>query len=94
MRGEVQAERRTMGLAVPEDGEGDRVRDAWRDVDPHSDSRLAALARHVCADESLWGTDLSALNGFAELVSDHLARIVRQGIRSALDAHLTEPATT
>jgi tagaturonate reductase len=94
MRGEVQAERRTMGLAVPEDGEGERVLDAWRDVDPHSDSRLAALARHVCADESLWGADLSALNGFAELVSDHLVRIVRQGIRSALDAHLTEPATT
>jgi len=94
MRGEVQAERRTMGLAVPEDGEGERVLDAWRDVDPHSDSRLAALARHVCADESLWGADLTALNGFAELVSDHLVRIVRQGIRSALDAHLTEPATT
>jgi hypothetical protein len=42
----------------------------------------------------LWGVDLTLLNGFADLVTDHLVRITRHGIHSALDAHLTEPATT
>jgi tagaturonate reductase len=93
MRGDVQAERRTMGLAVPDDREGDRVRDAWLDVHPHSDSSLVALSRRVCADTILWGADLTSLNGFADLVADHLIRIVRQGIHSALDTHLTVPAT-
>jgi tagaturonate reductase len=94
MRGEVQAERRTMGLVVPEDGEGDRLRDAWLHADLRSDASLAALAQRVCADEILWGVDLSTLNGFADLVADHLVRIVRRGIQSALDAHFSEPATT
>lgn len=94
MRGDLQAERRTMGLVVPDDGEGDRVRDAWLDADPHSDASLAELARRVCADETLWGVDLASLNGFADIVADHLVRIMRQGIQQALDAHLTEPATT
>jgi tagaturonate reductase len=94
MRGDVQAERRTMGLPVPEDGEGDRLREAWLDADSHSDSSLAGLARRVCADRSLWDADLTALNGFADAVADHLVRIVRHGIQSALDAYLTEPATT
>jgi len=94
MRGDVQAERRTAGLAVPEDGEGARVRDAWLDVDSRSDASLAELARRVCADEILWEVDLTSMNGFADLVADHVIRIVRQGIRPALDAHLTELATT
>jgi tagaturonate reductase len=94
MRGDTQAERRTNGLAVPEDGEGDRVREAWLDVDSRSDESLAALAGRVCADQTLWGLDLRSLNGFTDLVADHLVRIVRNGIQSALDVHLTEPATT
>ena len=94
MRGDLQAERRTMGLIVPEDGEGDRVRDAWLGVDRRDDASLAGLARLVCGDEKLWGADMASLTGFADLVADHLVRIVRQGIHSALDAHLTEHART
>jgi tagaturonate reductase len=94
MRGEIQAERRTAGLAVPEDDDGERMRDAWLDVDPHSDASLGEFARRVCADVSLWGVDLATLNGFADVVAEHLVRIIRHGIHSALDAHLTEPATT
>lgn len=94
MRGDIQAERRTMGLAVPEDGEGARVRDAWLDVDPRSDASLAELARRVCGDDALWGVDLSSLTGFADIVAEHLVRIIRQGIQPALDAHLTEHART
>jgi hypothetical protein len=70
------------------------VREAWLDVDSRSDESLAALAGRVCADQTLWGLDLRSLNGFTDLVADHLVRIVRNGIQSALDVHLTEPATT
>jgi len=94
MRGEIQMERRAAGLAVPDDIEGERVRAAWLAVDPRSDAAVADLARVICADATLWGTDLTAVPGFADLVADHLVRIVRQGVRLALDAHLTEPATT
>jgi len=94
MRGEVQAERRAAGVAVPEDSDGERIRDAWLEVDPHSDTSLSEFARRVSADVSLWGVDLATLNGFADVVAEHLVRIVRHGIHSALDAHLTEPATT
>lgn len=94
MRGELQMERRAAGLAVPEDVEGERVRAAWLGVDPRSDTTVGELARSVCADATLWGLDLTTVPGFADLVAEHLVRIVRQGVRPALDAHLTEPATT
>jgi len=94
MRGEIHAERRTAGLSVPEDGDGETVRGAWLDVDPHADANIVAFVHRVCSDEKLWAVDLTSLNGFAELVADHLVRIVQQGIQPALDAHLTELATT
>ena len=90
MRGELQAERRAAGLRVPEDPEGDRVRAAWLRADLRSDQSLIDLARALCADTALWSADLLALDGFADLVGEHLARIVRQGVRAALDTHLTE----
>lgn len=93
MRGEVRAERREAGLSVPDDAEGDRVRDAWRGVDASSDAALAGLVERVCADAGLWKTDLSAIDGFAALVAEHLARILRYGIVAALDVHLTEPVS-
>jgi tagaturonate reductase len=94
MRGEVHAERRTAGLAVPEDNDGQAIRDAWLDADPHSDASITEVAHRVCGNQNVWGADLSSLNGFADVVADHLVRIVRQGIQPALDVHLTEPATT
>lgn len=90
MRGELQAERRAAGLNVPEDPDGDRVRAAWLRTDLRSDLSVVELARVVCADTALWHTDLTALDGFADVVGEHLLRIVRQGVRAALDAHLTE----
>jgi len=94
MRGEIQTERRAAGKTVPEDAEGDRVRDAWRDVDLRSDDSISSLARSVCAETTLWAADLSAVPGFATLVGEHLVRIVRGGVRAALDASLNEPVTT
>jgi tagaturonate reductase len=94
MRGEIQMERRAAGLAVPDDAEGERVRSAWLGVDPRSDAAVGDLARAVCADATLWGVELTAVPGFADLVTEDLVRIVRRGVRPALDAYLTEPATT
>jgi tagaturonate reductase len=90
MRGEIQAERRAAGSSVPEDPEGDRVRAVWLQADLRSDQSLIDLAQAVCADTTLWSADLTALEGFAELVGEHLVRIVRRGVRTALDTHLTE----
>ncbi|MFI5228671.1 MAG: tagaturonate reductase [Gemmatimonadales bacterium] len=94
MRGELQMERRAAGLPVPDDAEGERVRSAWLGIDPRSDASVAKLARAVSADSTLWGADLSSVAGFGDVVAEHLVRIVRHGIRPALDTHLAEPATT
>jgi tagaturonate reductase len=94
LRGGVQKERRAAGKSVPEDAEGDRVRDAWRDVDLRSDEAVAAVARRVCADTSLWSLDLSAVPGFAALAGEHLVRIVRGGVRAALEASVNEPVSS
>jgi tagaturonate reductase len=86
--------RAAAGLAVPDDADGERVRAAWNWVDVQADESIIALAKSVCANEPLWGADLSRVNGFADAVGEHLVRIVRQGVAAALDVHLTEPATT
>jgi tagaturonate reductase len=93
MRGDIQTDRRELGLAVPEDGEGDRVREAWKSVDMASDASIVALVDRVCADVSLWQHNLSGIDGFAAAVAEHLVRISRTGLAAALDAHLTEPAS-
>jgi tagaturonate reductase len=92
MRGEIQTERRTAGLPVPEDSEGERVRLGWHAVDRGSDHSIAEFARAICADTTLWGADLGA-GGFADAASEHLVRIVRHGVPAAIDVLLTEPAT-
>jgi len=93
MRGDVQAERRSAGLAVPPDAEGERVRTVWQSLTPRTEDEFLELARRVCADESLWGTDLTAIPAFVELVGEHLMRICANGVLSALDAQLTESVT-
>jgi len=94
MRGDVQTERRANGLTVPDDSEGTRIRDAWHGVELHSEEAIANLARAICAEDDLWGTDLTTIPGFADVVAEHLVRIVNDGVTAALDDHLTEPATS
>ena len=94
MRGEIRAERRALGLGMPDDTKGERICAAWRGIDLSSDEAIVALARSVCCDADLWGSELGAVVGFADAVSEHLVRIARHGVESALDFHLTEPATT
>jgi tagaturonate reductase len=93
MRGDVQAERRSAGLAVPADTEGERVRAVWQSLTPRTDEDFLDLTRRVCADHSLWGADLTSVPGFVELVAEHLTRICTNGVVSALDAQLTESVT-
>ena len=86
LRGGVQGDRRARGQAVPADGAGDGVRALWRRIDADTNEALGALVERVCADASLWGADLSRVPGFVRVVSDHLARCCREGVRAALAA--------
>jgi tagaturonate reductase len=93
MRGDLQAERRAAGLPVPADAEGERVRAVWQSLTPRTEDEFVELARRVCADDSLWGTDLTAIHGFVESAAEHLMRICANGVLSALDSQLTESVT-
>jgi tagaturonate reductase len=93
LRGPLHADRRALGRSVPADADGERIREAWCAIDQSSDSAIAELARQLCADEELWGPDLPTVDGFADVVADDLVRIIRQGVESAMDICLSEPAT-
>jgi len=56
--------------------------EAWRAYATNPDAE--ALCRFVLARADLWGQDLSGRPGLIEAVSDHLDRILRDGIRPAL----------
>jgi tagaturonate reductase len=97
MRGELQGARRAAGLPVPVDVPGERVRAAWGESGAGAESDanlLQALVQRVCTDQSLWGADLTRAPGFAAAVTDHLARIRRDGIGAALEALLAGAAVS
>jgi tagaturonate reductase len=94
MRGDVHARWKSAGLTPPDDAEGERVRRACQTTDWSSDAAVVDLAIAICADVRLWRADLTALPGFVDAVADHLLRIARGGITSALDAHLSESVNT
>jgi tagaturonate reductase len=92
LRGEIQAQREKAGLPVPPDDDAARVRALWQKLGD-SDESFAQFARVVCADSTLWGTDLSAIAGFVELIEEHLSTIARNGSRRALVSHLAGGVT-
>jgi tagaturonate reductase len=83
--GTRQAGRRGNGLSVPADAVGESITARWRDAgdDP---SAVASLVRAVSADTGLWGTDLSAIPGFVDLVTEHLTTLREQGAGAAIEA--------
>jgi tagaturonate reductase len=89
MRGEHQAGRRARGLSVPADDGAARLTKHWTDAGDDE----ARLARAVCGDIELWATDLSAVPGFVDAVTDHLRRAGATGVAAALDHHLATPVT-
>lgn len=90
-RGELQTIRRASGRVVPPDTIGEVVHDRWTGIgdDP---AELAAFVRAVAADAALWGegTDLAAIPGFADAVSEHLVRLRRDGATAAVTALFVE----
>jgi tagaturonate reductase len=91
MRGEAADARRAAGERVPADDHADEMRAFWRGSDGAAAS-VAAVAKRACSATSLWGTDLAAVPGFLDAVTDDLSRIQRDGVVAALDAHLAEVA--
>ena len=69
MRGDIQRERQGAGLAVPADDASGKMTVAWDAAGTDQE----ALVRTVASDESLWGTDLTTIPGFAESAAEHLA---------------------
>jgi tagaturonate reductase len=93
MRGELHEKRRAAGQSVPQDDQGERVRALWSDHGGGDERALAALVRAACSDTSLWGTDLTAVPGFAEAVTAHLTKMIQAGPQAALEAHLAAERT-
>jgi tagaturonate reductase len=92
MRGDLQEARRTAGLAVPSDDLGQRVAALWTAAPNDEPAELAGLVRAACADETIWDEDLTTIPHFADSVTAHLTRIVRDGPLVALGSLLAEPA--
>jgi tagaturonate reductase len=80
-------------LPLAVDDEGERIRERWRNTNDQTDRTLRDVVQDVCADVTLWQTDLAQLTGFADRVTADLLRMARGGVGVALAAHLDEHAT-
>jgi tagaturonate reductase len=89
--GSLQAARRTNGLSVPADAAGEAIGTRWREVG-NGPAAIAALVHDVSADVELWGTDLSAVPGFVDLVTEQLTTLREQGAIAAIEALGLAPA--
>ena len=84
-QGTLQDARRRAGDSVPADAAGESIQARWRDVgrDP---AAVAAFVRAICTDTELWGTDLAAVPGFVDVVTDDLTTILEHGPVAAIEA--------
>jgi tagaturonate reductase len=89
--GTLQAARRAAGQSVPADAAGEALQARWKDV-PDSPDAVAALVRSVLGDVDLWGTDLLAVPGLADLVTDYVATIRARGPIAAIESVQLAPA--
>jgi tagaturonate reductase len=83
--GTVQAKRRAAGEPVPADAAGESLLARWSGVadDPAS---IAAFVREVLADTELWGADLAAVPGLADLVTENVIAIRTNGPIAAIES--------
>jgi tagaturonate reductase len=81
------------GLHAGTDVDGERVRTRWRSVANDSDDSLRLLVTEVCQDRDLWKTDLAHLPEFVDVVAENLIRLVRLGVKPALEAHVASLST-
>jgi len=84
-QGTLQDARRRAGDSVPADAAGESIRARWRGVGAEP-TAVAAFVRTICADTELWGTDLTAVPGFADIVADDLATILEHGAVAAIES--------
>lgn len=89
--GTLQAARRREGLSVPADAVGESITARWRDAGS-GPTAVETLVQSVCSDVELWGTDLGAIPGFAEEVTEHLTTLRDQGAVTAIEALGLTPA--
>ena len=83
--GSLQSARRSNGLSVPADAVGETIGARWREAGD-GPGAIATLVRSVSADTELWGTDLSAIPGFVESVTEHLSTLREQGAVAAIES--------
>jgi tagaturonate reductase len=88
--GDANARAGSSGRTPPDDHAAE-LRAWWRDADG-STAGTTLVAERICGDVELWGTDLRAVPGFLDAVTEDLIRIQRDGVIAALDAHLSEVA--
>jgi tagaturonate reductase len=82
LKGDLQQKRIANGLTVPADAHGAAIRDLWTRYPAKS------VAHSACADETLWGVDLTTITGFQEAVTNHLVRMEQAGVRTSLQQTL------
>jgi Mannitol-1-phosphate/altronate dehydrogenases len=89
MRGDMHETLRAAGENVPADDAGQQVTSAWTPKpDENSIARARRVTDAVCSNESLWGTDLRKVGGFADEVASHLSTMLKDGVNGALDEYL------
>ena len=89
--GTLQASRRRNGSSVPADALGASIQARWNGVGDEAGG-IATLVRGVCADVELWGTDLTAVPGFVDVVTEHLTTLRGQGAVAAIETLGLAPA--
>jgi tagaturonate reductase len=86
MRGDLQDTQRLADGALPADDRAEYIRAKWATRGTVTHSRgMTAFVEDICADESLWSVDLSALSGFPAAVARYLSIIERDGAIAAID---------
>jgi tagaturonate reductase len=83
--GTLQAKRRAAGEPVPADAVGESLTARWSGVDDDPAS-IAAFVREVLADTELWGADLTAVPGLADLVIENVIAIRTNGPLAAIES--------
>lgn len=88
MRGDLQDARRRAGEPVPADDQSVAVRSLWSVATASDEHGVARLVASAFADEAVGGAELGSVHGFAAAVTESLTRMLRDGVPSALEAHL------
>ena len=93
LRGDIQSQRRAAGLKVPADDGAAQIRAIWNEWQDGPGDH-SAIAQKLCGEQSLWGTDLLAVPGFAQSVATNLSSINANGVSASLTELLLRSAVS